>query len=120
MKLRILWGIYALLGIIGLLIAASVSHVFPPEIRPFINTANKMHFVHLIPVGIILIYYDFRGINTLLKISLSLFFLGYILFPFAIYTKYIFKVTAASVLAPYGGYTWIFAWILLGIGMGKK
>ncbi len=120
MNVRPFWLLYALLGIIGLLIAASVSHVFPPEVRPFMNTANKMHFVHLIPLAIILIFLEKEPKNKLLLASLGLFLLGYLLFPFAIYCKHIFHIISASALAPYGGYIWMLAWVLLGIGMYKR
>ena len=114
-----LWGIWAILGALAVGMASMIAHLFPPEIRYFLEAANKIHFFHLIPTAIILYKLE-QAPNKLLLTSLILFALGYLFFPFAIYVKYTFNITSASKLAPYGGYSLILAWLTLAAGFIVK
>lgn len=113
------WFFWSLLGAFGVMMAALIAHVYPPESRYFMTTANQMHFVHLMPLLVILFKLE-EQTSKLLLASLVFFLLGYILFPFAIYTKYTFNIISASKLAPYGGYSFAIAWILLAISFVVK
>ena len=114
------WFLWSLLGGFGVIMAALIAHVYPPETKYFMTTANKMHFVHLMPLLVILLHLEKNPNNKLLLISLILFLLGYVLFPFAIYVKYTFNIMSASKLAPYGGYSFSIAWLLLAISFIVK
>lgn len=106
----------AVSGLIAVILGAFGAHVLKgiisPEMLETYKTGVQYQFYHtsaLLAAGILMIFNQSKA----LKWSAYLFILGMILFSGSLYVLAISGVKVLGIITPFGGITWIAAWILL-------
>jgi len=103
-------GLFAVaLGAFG---AHGLKAIISPEMLEVYKTGVQYQFYHtfaLLSVGILMNFNQSKA----LKWSATLFIIGMILFSGSLYLLAISGVKALGIITPFGGITWIAAWILL-------
>lgn len=83
------------------------------------ETASKYHFYHAI--GLILLgIVERQNSNGSFKISRWLFVLGIMLFSGSLYILSVTNITWLGVITPFGGLSFIIAWVLFLMGASKR
>ncbi|NEW83142.1 MAG: DUF423 domain-containing protein [Mariniphaga sp.] len=108
--------IAALSGVLAVALGAFGAHglksIISPEMLDVYKTGVQYQFYHtfaLLAVGILINFNPSKA----LKWSATLFMIGIVLFSGSLYALAISGVKALGIITPFGGITWIAAWILL-------
>ena len=112
----------AISGLLAVALGAFGAHglkaIISPEMLEVYKTGVQYQFYHtfaLLAVGILMNFNQSKA----LKWSAYLFITGMILFSGSLYVLAISGVKALGVITPFGGITWIAAWILLFVHCRK-
>jgi uncharacterized membrane protein YgdD (TMEM256/DUF423 family) len=114
--------IAAISGLLAVILGAFGAHVLKgiisPEMLGSYKTGVEYHFYHtfaLLSAGILMNFNRSKA----LKWSTYLFMTGIVLFSGSLYAMAITSVKALGIITPFGGITWIAAWILLIVHCSK-
>jgi len=114
--------IAAVSGLLAVILGAFGAHVLKgiisPEILETYKTGVQYQFYHtfaLLAAGILMNFNQSKA----LKWSAYLFMIGMILFSGSLYVLAISGVKVLGIITPFGGITWIAAWILLIVHCSK-
>jgi len=109
-------SVAAISGLLAVALGAFGAHglkaIISPEMLEVYKTGVQYQFYHtfaLLSVGILMNFNQSKA----LKWSATLFIIGMILFSGSLYLLAISGVKALGIITPFGGITWIAAWILL-------
>lgn len=109
-------SVAAISGLLAVALGAFGAHglkaIISPEMLEVYKTGVQYQFYHtfaLLAVGILM---NFNQSNAL-KWSATLFIIGMILFSGSLYVLAISGIKALGVITPFGGVTWLAAWVLL-------
>ncbi|MEM1081156.1 MAG: DUF423 domain-containing protein [Pseudomonadota bacterium] len=116
----------ALLGLLSVMIGASVEHLIKPnvdaEVFRWTMTAVRYHQVGALAVfalGLVLAAGIHGSLARWLKIAATLFTLGTVLFSFSIYATAITGIEQLTYLTPVGGTVLMLAWASVAWGALK-
>jgi len=120
--MKIVLTIAAISGLMAVILGAFGAHVLKgiisPEMLETYKTGVQYQFYHtfaLITAGILMNFNQSKA----LKWSAYLFILGMILFSGSLYVLAISGIKMLGIITPFGGITWIAAWILLIVHCSK-
>jgi len=120
--MKVVLTIAAISGLLAVIFGAFGAHVLKgilsPEMLETYKTGVQYQFYHtfaLLAVGILM---NFNQSKALIW-SATLFMIGMILFSGSLYVLAISGVKALGIITPFGGVTWIAAWILLFVHCRK-
>lgn len=109
-------SVAAISGLLAVALGAFGAHglkaIISPEMLEVYKTGVQYQFYHtfaLLAVGILM---NFNQSNAL-KWSATLFIIGMILFSGSLYVLAISGIKALGFITPFGGVTWLAAWVLL-------
>jgi len=109
-------SVAAISGLLAVALGAFGAHglkaIISPEMLEVYRTGVQYQFYHtfaLLAVGILM---NFNQSNAL-KWSATLFIIGMILFSGSLYVLAISGIKALGFITPFGGVTWLAAWVLL-------
>ena len=109
-------SVAAISGLLAVALGAFGAHglkaIISPEMLEVYKTGVQYQFYHtfaLLAVGILM---NFNQSKTL-KWSATLFIIGMILFSGSLYVLAISGIKALGFITPFGGVTWLAAWVLL-------
>ncbi|HZK93472.1 MAG TPA: DUF423 domain-containing protein [Prolixibacteraceae bacterium] len=115
-------SVAAISGLLAVALGAFGAHglkaIISSEMLEVYKTGVQYQFYHtfaLLAVGILM---NFNQSNAL-KWSATLFMIGIILFSGSLYVLAISGVKGFGIITPFGGITWIAAWILLFVHCRK-
>jgi len=110
--------ITAVSGMLAVMLGAFGAHglkdIINSEMLEVYKTGVQYHFYHtfaLLAVGILMQFNSSKS----LKWSANLFLVGIFLFSGSLYALAITGIKTLGIITPFGGVTWIIAWILLAI-----
>jgi len=114
--MKTILSVAAISGLFAVALGAFGAHglkaIISPEMLEVYKTGVQYQFYHtfaLLSVGILMNFNQSKA----LKWSATLFIIGMILFSGSLYLLAISGVKALGIITPFGGITWIAAWILL-------
>jgi len=114
--------IAAISGLLAVMLGAFGAHalkeIISPEMLEVYKTGVQYQFYHtfaLLAVGVLMNFNQSKALTW----SAYLFTIGIILFSGSLYVLAITGVKALGIITPFGGITWIAAWILLIIHSSK-
>ncbi len=120
--MKVVLTVAAISGLLAVILGAFGAHVMKgiisPEMLEVYKTGVQYQFYHtfaLLAVGILM---NFNPSKTL-KWSAYLFMTGILLFSGSLYVLAISGVKVLGIITPFGGITWIAAWILLFVQCSK-
>lgn len=120
--MKIVLSIAAISGLLAVVLGAFGAHglkaIISPEMLEVYKTGVQYQFYHtfaLLAVGILMNFNQSKA----LKWSATLFIIGMILFSGSLYVLSISGIKALGFITPFGGVTWIAAWILLFVHCRK-
>jgi len=120
--MKIVLSVAAISGLLAVALGAFGAHglktIISPELLEVYKTGVQYQFYHtfaLLAVGILMNFNQSKA----LKWSATLFMIGIILFSGSLYVLAISGVQAFGMITPFGGITWIAAWILLFVHCSK-
>jgi len=120
--MKIVLTIAAISGLLSVILGAFGAHtlktIISPEMLEVYKTGVQYQFYHtfvLLAVGILMNFNQSKA----LKWSATLFMIGIVLFSGSLYALAISDVKALGMITPFGGITWIAAWILLSVHCRK-
>lgn len=120
--MKIVLTVAAVSGLLAVILGAFGAHVLKgiisPEMLETYKTGVQYQFYHtfaLLAAGILMNFNRSKA----LKWSAYLFILGMILFSGSLYVLAISGLKVLGIITPFGGITWIAAWILLIIHCSK-
>jgi len=115
-------SVAAVSGLLAVALGAFGAHglksIISPEMLEVYKTGVQYQFYHtfaLLAVGILMNFNSSKA----LKWSATLFMIGIVLFSGSLYVMAISDVKALGIITPFGGITWIAAWILLFVHCRK-
>lgn len=115
-------SVAALSGLLAVALGAFGAHglkaIISPEMLEVYKTGVQYQFYHtfaLLAVGILMNFNQSKA----LKWSAYFFMIGMILFSGSLYIMAISGVKALGMITPFGGITWIAAWLLLFVHCRK-
>lgn len=116
LSVAVISGLFAVaLGAFG---AHGLKAIISPEMLEVYKTGVQYQFYHtfaLLAVGILMNFNQSKA----LKWSAYLFMTGIILFSGSLYVLAISGIKVLGIITPFGGITWIAAWILLFVHCRK-
>ena len=120
--MKLVLSVAALSGLLAVALGAFGAHglkaIISPEMLEVYKTGIQYQFYHtfaLLAVGILMNFNQSKA----LKWSAYLFMTGIILFSGSLYVLAISGVKVLGMITPFGGITWIAAWILLFVHCRK-
>ena len=112
-------GISGLLAVaLGAFGAHGLKGIISPEMLEVYKTGVQYQFYHtfaLLIVGVLMSFSQSKGLTW----SAYLFITGIILFSGSLYLLAITGIKALGMITPFGGITWIAAWILLFVHFSR-
>jgi len=109
-------SVAAISGLLAVALGAFGAHglkaIISPEMLEVYKTGVQYQFYHtfaLLAVGILMNFNQSKA----LKWSATLFIIGMILFSGSLYVLAISGIKALGFITPFGGVTWLAAWVLL-------
>jgi uncharacterized membrane protein YgdD (TMEM256/DUF423 family) len=119
-RILILAAISGMLAVtLGAFGAHGLKQIISPEMLEVYKTGVQYQFYHtfaLLAVGILMHFNQSRA----LKWSARFFITGIILFSGSLYALTISEIKILGLITPFGGVTWIAAWILLAVHCSKS
>ena len=120
--MKVVLTVAAISGLLAVILGAFGAHglkgIISPEMLEVYKTGVQYQFYHtfaLLAVGILM---NFNTSKTL-KWSAYLFMTGILLFSGSLYVLAISGIKILGIITPFGGITWIAAWILLFVQCSK-
>jgi len=120
--MKTILSVAAISGLLAVALGAFGAHglksIITPEMLEVYKTGVQYQFYHtfaLLAVGILMNFNQSKA----LKWSATLFMIGIVLFSGSLYVLAISDIKALGIITPFGGITWIAAWILLFVHCRK-
>jgi len=120
--MKTILSVAAISGFLAVALGAFGAHglksIITPEMLEVYKTGVQYQFYHtfaLLAVGILMNFNQSKA----LKWSATLFMIGIVLFSGSLYVLAISDIKALGIITPFGGITWIAAWILLFVHCRK-
>ena len=121
--MKLVLTVAAISGLLAVMLGAFGAHalkgIISPEMLEVYKTGVQYQFYHtfaLLSVGILMHFNQSKALTW----SAWLFILGIILFSGSLYMMAISGVKALGFITPFGGVTWMAAWILLILHSSKR
>ena len=102
--------------ILGAMGAHALDNILPPERKSSWELGGQYQLVHGLGLIIVALLYEKIG-SLLISISGGLMFIGVWLFSGSIYQNSIGAAPGINAIAPYGGMSFMLAWLLLAIAV---
>jgi len=121
--MRAILTIAAISGLLAVMLGAFGAHalkgIISPEMLEIYKTGVQYQFYHtfaLLAVGVLMNYKQTKTLTW----SAYLYILGIILFSGSLYLMAISGIKTLGFITPFGGVTWMAAWILLILHCSKQ
>ncbi|GIV33519.1 MAG: DUF423 domain-containing protein [Chitinophagales bacterium] len=118
-------GVFSLIAFLGLLavaIGAFAAHGLKPRLSEqalqWMETGNRYHFYHTLAALAAACLHNRRP-TALFYYSLLAFITGIVLFSGSLYVMALTGFTAAGIVTPLGGLSFMVGWLLLGFAVWK-
>ena len=120
--MKVVLTVATISGLLAVILGAFGAHVLKaiisPEMLEVYKTGVQYQFYHTFALFTVAILMNFNQ-SKALKWSAYLFMTGIVLFSGSLYVLAISGVQAFGMITPFGGITWIAAWILLFVHCSK-
>lgn len=119
---KIAWIFTAVNGFLAVLMGAAATHWFASFLSVTdikrIETAATYQIYHSLAILALLLAYECK--NTLkVKVSISLFMLGIVLFSASLYAYSLVHLKLLVYITPFGGFAFMFGWLSLAFVIKK-
>ena len=112
----------ACLAGLSVILSAALAHLpqFASGVPSMVQTALTQQQFHALGLLVVALAIGQRGSNRWLVLAGGLMLTGMLLFSVNIYARHLLGFDALRALVPWGGGSWIAAWLALALGLLRK
>jgi len=119
---RLLFAFVGISGAFSVLLSAWLAHAgaeLPTEAQRRLSIALAMQFIHTLALLVTLVWYQQQQ-RRFLMIAAYCFFIGILCFSGVLYLKTFHLLSLLGKLAPFGGISLVFGWLILTISVSFR